>query len=366
MNSDRKPHYTDPSPPNSHIIICYRDPAARYSTYSPVGLGINAHMSAKVLRNCGIRVDVCAVSGSDHIASILRSKPTATHVIIEAAFISVENVGVLTRQFGNTEFSCRIHSQVAFLQCEPQAISMIRDYVRLQDHTLNFRLSVNSDRIGTFLEQVYGSSILLLPNLYFIDNPQIRTFREPASLLRVGSFGALRLMKNHATGVSAALMMASVHRRDLEFYLSVGREEGGGNSILAAVRNLFTGVPFGKLREIPWSNWSDFRHIIANLDLHMQLSVSETYNITTADACAQGVPTVCSGALDWTPASWHADIDDVSDIARVGWALLTDPYACARGLAGLTNYNKMSLSKWMDWLSAYHGAVKTMPHLHET
>lgn len=344
----------------SHIILCYND--FQTKGFSHRGLGINCLNTAKCLRAAKIQCNVHAINTATDISKILAADPTITHVVIEAAFISADNMGVLVYANPNVEFTCRIHSQVAFLTVEAGAIMLIRQYIQLQDSTLNFKLAVNSDRLGTFLEQSYAGEVLFLPNLYWLTNQQNRVWHSPAKTLSIASFGAIRIQKNHIAAASASLMIAAIHKKHLNFYISVSRVEHG-KGVVQSIENLFSGVSYATLIQVPWSNWSDFLRIIGNMDLHMQLSTTETFNITTADAANSLVPTVSSSALDWVPRSWIADPDNPSDIARVGWHLLNDPHAGHDGLVALKRYNAMSLGKWMMWLDGQAADTMTDYHL---
>jgi glycosyltransferase involved in cell wall biosynthesis len=84
----------------------------------------------------------------------------------------------------------------------------------------------------------------------------------------------------------------------------------------------------------------------AHMDLCLQPSASETFNLTTADAIAEGVPCVVSTAIDWAPSDWHVDTDDAEQIARVGWQLLTNPHAGREGLDALKHYQHNAVAQW--------------------
>lgn len=356
LDTDKKPFYSVPSVSKAHLMLCYRNFQAKNPAYSHVGLGVNCIHTAKVLREQQVRVDVSPVWDYNDVIKVITSNPTITHLVIEAPFLPNGQMAQIVNKYNNIEFACRAHSEIAFLQVEAGAISIIRDYIRLQDQSLNFKMSVNSDVLGISLGQVYNNNSLYLPNLYYTDIVRQKVWSPPGKLVKIGSFGAIRLMKNHTTAAMGALQLAAVYGKDLQFYLSVAREEQG-IGVLQAIRNMFASVPFATLVEVPWSDWSDFRNIIASLDLHMQLSMSETFNITCADAACGGVPTVSSDAISWVPSDWHADIDDSSDVQKVGWKLLNDPHAAQRGIESLKSWNRMSLGKWLQWLS---GDAKTM------
>src|SRR5579883_2342348 len=78
-------------------------------------------------------------------------------------------------------------------------------------------------------------------------------------------------------------------------------------------------------------------------------------NMVTADGVAEGVPSVVSPAIDWAPADWKAEPDNVGDIARVGRRLLLDPYAAEDGLRALEAYVCDGLRAYRAYLSRWHG-----------
>lgn len=337
--------------PSPDVLIVYRNLQAAVPGTSHVGLGVNSLHTVKVLRQAGVPCDVVGIRNRADLDREVSARPATTHVVIEAPFLAGPDLLSFCMANSRVQVCSRVHSQVAFLQVEAGAIVLMREYIRIQDHTPNFRLAANSPRLADFLGQVYATRPQLLPNLYYPSHGGRAAHRVPTGTVKVGSFGAIRLMKNHITAAASALMLASAHRLDLEFYLSVNREENG-RGVLDAIRALFAGVADAKLVEVPWACWSDFRRTIATLDLHVQLSMSETFNITCADAISAGVPSVIGEAIDWMPSSWVAPIDDAEAAARVGWQLLNDPFAAEDGQKALAAFNADSLKTWMAWLSS--------------
>lgn len=136
--------------------------------------------------------------------------------------------------------------------------------------------------------------------------------------LRIGSFGALRLLKNHTTAAAAALMLARKRGCDLEFSVSVESDTMGGAAVLDALRKMFADLKWAKLVERPWEDWATFRQTVSGMDLCLQVSMTETFNITMADAVAEGVPCVVSPSIEWAPDYWKADTDRLEDVVRIG------------------------------------------------
>jgi len=174
--------------------------------------------------------------------------------------------------------------------------------------------------------------------------------------VRIGCFGANRILKNILSAGAAALEIASALRIDLEFWISAGRTEGA-HGTTQSLREMFAGLKWADLKLQPWESWAAFRQTVRHMDLLMQPSFTETFNVVTADGVAEGVATVVGNAITWTPLDWRAKVDDVSDIARVGRRLLGDAQAPADGLAALHQHNVEGFQNWLNYL------IDTTPHL---
>ena len=109
-----------------------------------------------------------------------------------------------------------------------------------------------------------------------------------------------------------------------------GRAEGGGEVVLSAVKEMLAGLPGVTLHLNGWQSWPSFRKTVAHMNLLLQPSYTESFNMVTADGVAEGVPSVVSSAIDWAPEDWKANVDDVLDIARIGRRLLFDERAAER------------------------------------
>ena len=107
---------------------------------------------------------------------------------------------------------------------------------------------------------------------------------------------------------------------------------------MAAVKEMVAGLPNVKLVLKGWQSWPAFRKTVAHMHLLLQPSYTESFNMVTADGAAEGVASVVSEAIDWAPADWKADVDDVLNIARVGRRLLCDTTAADDGVRALEDY----------------------------
>jgi hypothetical protein len=360
-------HYVKPSKEAAHVVVFYRD----FKEYGDVycypddygseggqgykhrGLGINALHTAKVLRKHHIRCDLAAVWNVLTVRKALE-KYSPTHAIFEAMWLDAETMEELLQDYPDTQFIVRNHSQIGFLQVEAGAIKILRDLMSLQDIQLNLSIATNTRSFQEYVQNVYNAKCLYLPNLYDIERVH-RKHQDPhtSRSLRIGSFGALRLLKNHSTAAAAALMIAESRGSNLEFYMNSGRKENSqSDSISMSVKNMFDGLSWAKFVQVPWADWSGFRRTVAYMDLCIQPSFTETYCLTACDAVTEGGPVVVYPAIDWLPDAWQTNSDSITDIARVGSWLLSDKHAAREGLKALERNQHAAVHEWLAYLDS--------------
>lgn len=336
-----------------NVVIIYKD-FRKFNGVSHVGLGIAAKNNCKVLNEMGIRCRAVPVERAEDIARFIDQ--TVTHVVVQAIWVPVTLFAELTWQFPDTQFSATCHSNVGFLQAEPRAITLFKEYLNLERETVNFHAAGNSHRFCRTIEEAFTEPCTYLPNMYWLHHKHgesRRPWREIGGTLRIGIFGAPRVQKNMLSGIMASVEIASNMGAFTEIYISSGREDGGpqrANAIRQGCKNVVAGLPNIKLIEAPWSNWTQFLKLVGHMNMLIQVSYSESFNIVTADGCAEGVPSVVSSAITWAPQSWMAEVDDSSDIARAGCQILNDPMSAIHGFKHLKRHNKQSEHAWLSYL----------------
>jgi hypothetical protein len=319
------------------VVLAYKNFAANRNI-SHIGLGVAAVNTAKVLRREGIQTNVWPILSAADLRAKMKVQ-SAEQVIISAPWIPTEELQSLAADFSETYFAVTCHSNVGFLQADPNGVKLVRETLELEMATHNVRLAGNSRRFCRWMEDTFGGRCHFLPNLYYLDGPPLRqrTFCGGGSL-RIGIFGAVRPLKNLMSAAGAALEISRNLRAPLELWLSAGRSEGGGETVMAAVKEMVAGLPNVKLVLKGWQSWPAFRKTVAHMHLLLQPSYTESFNMVTADGAAEGVASVVSEAIDWAPEDWKADVDDVLNIARVGRRLLCDTTAADEGIRALEEY----------------------------
>lgn len=332
------------------LALAYKNFAANRNV-SHIGLGVAAMNTQKTLRREGIDAVVWPIVNSADLRKRLHADAAVSHVVISAPWIPSAEIQALVNDFPHIELAMTCHSNVGFLQADTTGVKLVRQAMEIERSTSNFRLAGNSSKFCQWVQRAYAVPCTYLPNLYYLDqttNPH----RPPwtGGTLRIGAFGATRALKNFLSAAGAAVEMAQTLRTNTEIWFSAGRTEGGGDTILRAAREMLQGLPFVKLVENGWETWPHFRGTVSHMHLLMQPSYTESFNMVTADGIASGVASVVSDAIDWVPEHWRAQMDNVSDMARVGRCLLLDQQAPLDGLEALKKHNVCGVRAWKMFL----------------
>jgi len=333
------------------VIITYHNrPAAHHVSH--IGLGVSGLNTAKVLRQNGIYADVWPILGAKDLAQrILASNPMPTHVVIMAPWIPTFDLQAnLIFKFPQIQFVVVCHSNVGFLQADPQAITNFRQALDQERASMNFFAAGNAQLFCNWIKAAYSQPCTWIPNLYFLEYAA-PIHRRPWSggTLRIGAFGAVRPLKNTLNAAAAALELANSYNTPIELHISVGRIEGGA-TVVKALDAMLTGSPHLTLIKDEWHQWPQFRAIVRSMNLLMQPSFTESFNMVTADGAAESIPSVVSDAIDWAPDSWKAEMDDANNIAKVAKNLLSDPQSGPEGFYALQAHNAAGLVAWKSWL----------------
>jgi hypothetical protein len=349
--------------PSHHVprlAIAYKNFAANKGL-SHIGLGVSAMQNAKALRAAEYIAEVWPIIGFEDLASKLQQdRATAinahhnpvTHVVISAPWIPTQSIAQLVHSYPDIEFAVVSHSNIGFLQADPRAIDLLRSGAELAHACPNFHIGGNSDKFCTWWRAAYGSEILLLPNMY----PFASIRHKPlwsGGLLRIGCFCAIRAYKNVLTAAAAALETGvRLRASELEFYISGGRSEGGAG-IRQAITEMYKGLLRSRVIDNNWQSWPQFVTTVGEMDLLLQPSYTEGFNMVTADGISKGVPSVVGEAIGWVPSNWVASTDAACDIANRAIALLHDPGAINEGVTALIRHNTNALSEWKSFLTLY-------------
>jgi len=332
------------------LALFFKDFAAWIRT-SCVGLNVAGYTTQKVLNQHGFETVVFPVRHNvDVVHAIDRYNEThdkrLTHVVISAPWLSVHDLRSLLRNFSDIKFVVLSHSNVGFLQADPGGVRLLRQYHKLSKEFPNFRVGGNSKKFVDWMRKAYGDDVVLLPNLYPTGNPLCKTWDGTAPL-KIGAFGATRPEKNFMTAAAAAVAIQATLNVPVELHMSCGGE--GERGLVAPAIDQMCEGNIAVIRH-KWCFWDQFIQLISSMDLLIQVSYTESFNMVTADGISVGVPSVVSPAIYWAPKSWKAEPDDALDVAETGIRLLLDPQEREKGIEYLRAHNENSIEYWEKFL----------------
>lgn len=295
---------------------------------------------------------VQVIDNNDIDREVTKFRPT--HVIIEALWVVPEKFDILKKLHPDVTWIIRLHSEVPFISSEGNAMDWIFKYLA---HSKVY-IAPNTERmyndIKNLAETKYNSwiakkRVIYLPNFYKSD---FKHGYNPKKTLDIGCFGSIRPLKNQLIQAMAAVEYAKQTKQRLRFHINSGRIEHG-NNVLKNIRALFEHLDSTRfeLVEYDWLTHTKFLQLVRRMDICLQVSYSETFNITTADAVSQGVPVVTSKEIFWVPSIFHADPNSINDIvSKMKRAVFLRRIAAWVNVTKLKSYNRHSVKTWLKAL----------------
>lgn len=331
-----------------------------YGSYTGprTGLYNSAFILAEQLnKHLGIKTSLqVVIDGNSVDKEVHQYKPDVC--IIEALWITPKKLHEVKKLHPKVDFIVRLHSEISFLANEGSAFDYLSGY-----ENIGVKVAVNSSDTYEELKSIY-KNVIYLPNIYEDLNITYKEATDHAKhmdkfnldpkpwtrlswdAIDIGCFGAIRPMKNHLIQAVAAINYADTARVKLRFHINASRVEQKGESILKNLRSLF-GSTKHELVEHGWLPRGEFLHMIEMMDLGMQVSLTESFNVVAADFVKQGVPIVVSPAIKWMPEfSQASPIEGVEIQTRIGQAIRYKKLFVLGQKVDLVLYNFNSLKIW--------------------
>jgi hypothetical protein len=281
--------------------------------------------------------------------------------IIEAIWVPPYKMTELSILWSNVTFVVRVHSKIPFLANEGIAIDWIKKYNQIKNVIVSFNnLDTNNDFNNIDVESIY------LPNLY----PTIRHFHETKyffksinekicnvfgcnktkTIVNIGCFGAIRPLKNQLSQAFAAITYADNNDKILHYHINGTRVEQRGENVLKNIRELFNNTRH-KLIEHPWMEHHEFLKVVNQMDLGLQVSYTESFNIVTADFVHCEKPIIVGHDTDWMYNESKVDANNIPMIVSKIESVMKNPSKyILRNYVSFEKYYRKSLKIWRRFL----------------
>jgi hypothetical protein len=299
-----------------HAII---DQAIGLST----GLYNSASFIHEMLRDHGIESNL-EVAIDNNCIDRLVTKHRPTHVIIEALWVVPTKFAELQKLHPNVTWIVRLHSEMPFMSGEGMAMDWIGDYSGFKNVVIGINAPRMYREVKLYLQTRNNwkradlhKNVIYMPN-YYPETYKSKKFNRDKDHIDIACFGAIRPLKNQLLQAFAALEFAKRINKKLRFHVNAGRIEMNGGPIIHNLKGLFQQLASTGHEMInhQWQPREGFLELCAEMDIGLQVSFSETFNIVGADLISQGVPLVgTSKEIPWAIDGFCADPTNSRDIA---------------------------------------------------
>lgn len=308
------------------------------------GLYNSTSFIVESLKQRGIHAHLVEVHDNNCIdREVAQFKPDA--VVIEAVWVTPSKFDVLKKLHPRVQWFIHLHSQMSFLSLESMAFSWLIDSA-----AKGVRMIANSPESYNALHAILSSEDLIyLPNVYLREQHHPKHSDDASEFIDIACFGAIRPLKNHMLQALAAIQFAKEKNQKLRFHVNATRIEMSGATVLKSLRDMFERVPNAELVESHWQNPEEFLIFLRTLDMGMQVSLTETFNVVSADYVSSGLPIVVSKEVPWA-SRWNKASDaDPIDIVRIMHRAYNNSRLIRLNQWLLTKYANHSAALWYDW-----------------
>lgn len=283
------------------------------------GVYLSAQFISNMLNQQGISSSLEKAIDNNCIDKIV-TDTKAKVVVIEAYWVVPEKFEELIPLHPEVTWIVRNHSALPFISEEGIILSWTMKYINYDNVYVGFNHKTTYEEFK-FLEGISTENkdkFLYLPNYYPIEKikkQKSKTFSNTEEI-NVACFGAIRPLKNNLVQAYAAIKFANEIDRKLKFHINVNRTEQKVSPALKNIKDLFESVPNAELVTHEWMSHEDFYNLCSTMDMGLQVSFSETFNIVAADMVANNVPVVASSEIEFISSINKADMNDTDSIVR--------------------------------------------------
>lgn len=313
------------------------------------GLYNSTYLTKKVLSKefkfKKFEMDTC-IDGNSIDAKIHKYNPKIC--ILQAIWVTPEKLRELTALHKKVKFIVLIHSKIPFLAMEGMSITWIKEFVNISGVTVAFN---NKETSNLFKD--LGVYNIYLPNLYHRSKEakNIKLFdvlceNEPGNEVNIGCFGAIRPLKNQLFQAAAAIKWGNLTGVKIKFHINSGRKEQAGDNVLKNIKALFKNTRH-ELIEHSWLSHDKFLDLIKSMDLGLQVSFTESFNIVTADFVSQNIPIIGSNDIKWMPdISKTNTFSDVNLVEKIDFTLKRPGIIINENNKALRAYSEKAIINW--------------------
>lgn len=328
------------------------DPSYSASPQVATGMYNSAKFVVDELTSAGLEAQLVLVNDNNDIdRAVTAYKPT--HVFIEGLWVVPSKFTELMslQRHKDVKWIIRVHSEIPFLASEGIAMEWIAEYIRM-----GITVAPNAPRAHEQLKWLAAAMtsqadadrlISYLPNCYPVNYDPIR-LKQESEYLDVAVFGAFRPLKNHLQQAFIALRYAADNGKKLRFHVN-SRKDAAGDQPSRNVAALLEAAG-AELVVHEWEDRETFLNSLRKVDVLLQISISETFNIVAADAVLVGTPILVSKEISWAYPT-YGDPQSVADcLKKLNLIMKNKEFFINGNRSGLSIYASAARRRWVQYL----------------
>ena len=276
-----------------------------------------------------------------------------TDVICEAFFVAPATIKALATTYPLIRWWLRNHSEIIFLSQDSNAMQWIAGYLAIPSMSLSANAARSVADFRNITEAYFphwdaatvADRVQLLPNYHPMIAP-LPPIPSAHGVLNVGCMGAIRPQKNTLQQAICAMAVARQLGKTLRFHVNERVDHLAGGT-LKNLKALFRNAPNAELVSHGWLERADFYDLCRQMDIGMQVSATETFNLVAADFVTMDRPIVVSPEISWTDPRIQASPTNGADIIKKMLIALKASSIVASNRAGLLKYDAASQKQWL-------------------
>ena len=270
------------------------------------------------------------------------------YVIIDGLWVVPSKFEELNSIYPNIKWIIRMHSDIPFIAQEGIFSEWMYKYVNLPKVYVAFNSKTALDIVQSLFKD-RKEKIVYLPNMYKLSDKLPFKPKPKSDTIKISIFGAARVLKNQFLQAIVALELAEKLNKKLELSINVNTKDVNGLPIYLNIIHLLKDHPSKKhsINLVEWSDRDKFLSSVKDMDIGMQVSFTETFNLVCADHIECNVPILGTNEIPWMHFLYKVDpLDHKQILNRLLFSYKYPKLNVYLNRLLLIRYTEKSIKQW--------------------
>jgi len=286
-----------------------------------------------------------------------------THVIIHGIWISPDDLQTYTDKFKTVSWIIVSHSEITSSAIDSNLINWLIKYLHIKNVSIasvSSKTFIDFKILAELIDIKYSCKVKMLPTLCDLNFKKVKPKQKENGVVNIACFGVIRFLKNQLIQAIAAIEYARRKKVKLRYHITINppyerntspHNIEGFSQILRNIRELFSSLDKNKFQliEHKWTSREVFLNLVREMDLGLNLSLSESFGLVSIDFALNNIPVIGSKELFWLPRECIADNTNTEDIVNAMIDVM-DNYESKKiyeqTINNLARWNNQALDHW--------------------